>query len=134
MKEIALFGGIGILLIITVFNRKQQEKALAQLSDEQRGRFVGQFSKLRMVNLYTLIALLVVYFVLVKTLSNLIDPALMYFVLIFLYMTIVQVLAQKKMGEVDLPADYMTVYRKTNITRWLGMILMFSGFIYFMYG
>lgn len=134
MKEIALFGGIAILLIITILNRKQQEKALAQLSDEQRGRFVGQFSKLRMVNLYTLIALFVVYFVLVKTLPNIIDPALMYFVLIFLYMSIVQVLSAKKMGEVDLPADYMTVYRKTNITRWLGMIIMFSGFLYFLYG
>ena len=134
MKEIALFGGIAILLIITIFNRKQQEKALAQLSDEQRGRFVGQFSKLRMVNLYTLIALFVVYFILVKTLPNVIDPALMYFVLIFLYMTIVQVLSQKKMVEVDLPDDYMMVYRKTNITRWLGMIMMFSGFLYFLYG
>lgn len=35
MKEVALFGGMALLIISTIYNRHQQEKALAFLSNEE---------------------------------------------------------------------------------------------------
>ena len=83
MKDIAFFGGVALLFILTIYNRKQQEKALALLTDEERGRFVSHFSKLRITNLYTLIAMFVVYFVLIYAFELQVNPAFFYFVLTY---------------------------------------------------
>lgn len=46
MKDIAFFGGVALLFILTIYNRKQQEKALALLTDEERGTFgAGNFAR-----------------------------------------------------------------------------------------
>ncbi len=134
MKDIAFFGGVALLFILTIYNRKQQEKALALLTDEERGRFVSHFSKLRITNLYTLIAMFVVYFVVIYAFELQVNPAFFYFVLIFLYMSINEILARKKMSELDLPLAYLKIHNKTTVLRWIGMLCMFAGLIYYLYG
>lgn len=134
MKDIAFFGGAALLFILTIYNRKQQEKALALLTDEERGRFVSHFSKLRIVNLYTLIAMFVVYFVVMNAFELEVDPAFFYFILIFLYMSINEILTRKRMNEMDLPLGYLKIYNKTTVLRWLGMLCMFAGLIFYLFG
>lgn len=134
MKDITFFGGVALLFILTIYNRKQQEKALALLTNEERGRFVSHFSKLRITNLYTLIAMFVVYFVVIYAFEMQVNPAFIYFVLIFLYMSINEVLSRKKMNEMDLPLAYLEIYNKTTVLRWIGMLCMFTGLIYYLYG
>ena len=134
MKDIAFFGGVALLFILTIYNRKQQEKALALLTDEERGRFVSHFSKLRITNLYTLIAMFVVYFVVIYAFELQVNPAFFYFVLIFFLISINQVLAPKKMRELDLPLAYLKIHNKTTVLRWIGMLCMFAGLIYYLYG
>jgi hypothetical protein len=134
MKEIAFFGGLSILLILTIYNRKQQEKALALLSNEERGRFVSHFSKLRIINLYTLIGMFVVYFIVLYAIKWNVNPGFFYFILIFLYMSINEILARKKMNEIELPLEYIKIHQKTTYLRWLGMLAMFAGLIYYLYG
>jgi uncharacterized membrane protein (DUF485 family) len=133
MKEIALFGGMALLVISTIYNRHQQEKALALLSNEERGSFVAQFSKLRILNLYTLIAMFVLYFGFTTLLPQVLDPAITYFSLIFVYMSATHFLAQRKMNQIELPKAYKEMHRKTSIIRWVSMIIMFAGLIYYLY-
>jgi len=134
MKEVALFGGMALLIISTIYNRHQQEKALALLSNEERGSFIAQFSKLRILNLYTLVAMFVLYFLLTTLMQETLNPAITYFSLIFLYMSTTHFLAQRKMNQIDLPIAYLNIHRKTSIIRWVAMIIMFAGLIYYIYG
>ena len=76
----------------------------------------------------------VVYFVVIYAFELQVNPAFFYFVLIFLYMSINEILARKKMSELDLPLAYLKIHNKTTVLRWVGMLCMFAGLIYYLYG
>lgn len=51
-----------------------------------------------------------------------------------MYMSINEILARKKMNEMDLPLAYLKIHNKTTVLRWLGMLCMFAGLIYYLFG
>ena len=133
MKEIAFFGGLAILVASIIINRIQNEKALALLTDEERGRFIGQFAKLRMVNLYALLAVFLLYAVFTYWATSSVNSAFAYFGLLFVYISLTQYLAYKKTHEIEMPQAYMTLYTRILWVRFIGILVFFMSMLYYLY-
>lgn len=133
MKEIAFFGGLAVLLTSIMVNRHQNEKALALLTDEERGRFIGQFAKLRRVNLYALLAVFLLYVVFTYWVKSSVNSAIAYFGLLFVYISLTQYLAYKKTHEIQLPAAYMKLYMRIFWVRFAGLLVFFMSMLYYLY-
>ncbi len=133
MKEIVFFGGLAVLVASIIINRYQNEKALALLTDEERGRFIGQFAKLRMVNLYALLAVFLLYAVFTYWATSSVNSAFAYFGLLFIYISLTQYLAYKKTHEIELPQAYMTLYMRILWVRFIGILVFFMSMLYYIY-
>lgn len=116
-----------------IINRYQNEKALALLTDEERGRFIGQFAKLRMVNLYALLAVFLLYAVFTYWATSSVNSAFAYFGLLFIYISLTQYLAYKKTHEIELPQAYMTLYMRILWVRFIGILVFFMSMLYYIY-
>lgn len=134
MKETILIVAVVIMVVITFYGRHQSEKALALLTDEERGRFVGQFAKLRTLNLYALMIVLALQFGLVYYGPKNLNPALMYTGIITVYLALTQFLSHRKMSEVEVPDSYRKMYNRNAKLRWASQLLLVAAAFFYILG
>lgn len=111
--ELIFYAGLGVMILTTLLGRTVKERGMKTLSHEQLGFVMASFSKMRMVGMYILISIVGLYLVLgyLKWLEYLtemgINPTVVYFVLIMLYIITSQGLSIAKLRKMDLPTEYL---------------------------
>lgn len=136
--EMIFYAGLGVMILTTLLGRTVKERGMKTLSHEQLGFVMASFSKMRMVGMYILFSIVGLYLVLgyLKWLEYLtemgINPTVVYFVLILLYIITSQGLSIAKLRKMDLPAEYLrSVYVGAGL-QLLGICALLIGMINYM--
>lgn len=126
------------MILTTLLGRTVKERGMKTLSHEQLGFVMASFSKMRMVGMYILFSIVGLYLVLgyLKWLEYLtemgINPTVVYFVLIMLYIITSQGLSIAKLRKMDLPTEYLrSVYVGAGL-QLLGICALLIGIINYM--
>lgn len=101
------FSGILVLLITIVLSRILNERALRELTADEKVRLIDGFASARAYSLIPLVALAGGYWLLLS--KTKIDPQLLsvaYFGLILIWIAVRSVLNQRKLRELEMPATY----------------------------
>lgn len=99
--------GIIVLLVTIVLSRILNERALRELSAEEKVRLIDGFASARAYSLIPLVVLVGVYWLLLT--KTKLDPQLvsvLYFGLIFAWIMVRTYLNQRKLRELEMPANY----------------------------
>lgn len=136
--ELIFYAGLGVMILTTLLGRTVKERGMKTLSHEQLGFVMASFSKMRMVGMYILFSIVGLYLVLgyLKWLEYLtemgINPTVVYFVLIMLYIITSQGLSIAKLRKMDLPTEYLrSVYVGAGL-QLLGICALLIGMINYM--
>lgn len=136
--EMIFYAGLGVMILTTLLGRTVKERGMKTLSHEQLGFVMASFSKMRMVGMYILFSIVGLYLVLgyLKWLEYLtemgINPTVVYFVLILLYIITSQGLSIAKLRKMDLTAEYLrSVYVGAGL-QLLGICALLIGMINYM--
>lgn len=136
--EMIFYAGLGVMILTTLLGRTVKERGMKTLSHEQLGFVMASFSKMRMVGMYILFSIVGLYLVMgyLKWLEYLtemgINPTVVYFVLILLYIITSQGLSIAKLRKMDLPAEYLrSVYVGAGL-QLLGICALLIGMINYM--
>lgn len=136
--EMIFYAGLGVMILTTLLGRTVKERGMKTLSHEQLGFVMASFSKMRMVGMYILFSIVELYLVLgyLKWLEYLtemgINPTVVYFVLILLYIITSQGLSIAKLRKMDLPTEYLrSVYVGAGL-QLLGICALLIGMINYM--
>ncbi len=136
--EMIFYAGLGVMILTTLLGRTVKERGMKTLSHEQLGFVMASFSKMRMVGMYILFSIVGLYLVLgyLKWLEYLtemgINPTVVYFVLILLYIITSQGLSIAKLRKMDLPTEYLrSVYVGAGL-QLLGICALLIGMINYM--
>ncbi|GDX50559.1 hypothetical protein LBMAG26_14180 [Bacteroidota bacterium] len=137
-SEMIFYAGLGVMILTTLLGRTVKERGMKTLSHEQLGFVMASFSKMRMVGMYILFSIVGLYLVLgyLKWLEYLtemgINPTVVYFVLIMLYIITSQGLSIAKLRKMDLPTEYLrSVYVGAGL-QLLGICALLIGIINYM--
>lgn len=137
-SEMIFYAGLGVMILTTLLGRTVKERGMKTLSHEQLGFVMASFSKMRMVGMYILFSIVGLYLVLgyLKWLEYLtemgINPTVVYFVLIMLYIITSQGLSIAKLRKMDLPTEYLrSVYVGAGL-QLLGICALLIGMINYM--
>ena len=137
-SEMIFYAGLGLMIVTTFLGRTVKERGMKTLSHEQLGFVMASFSKMRMVGMYILFCIVGVYLVLgyLKWLEYLtemgINPTVVYFMLIMLYIVTSQGLSIAKLRKMDLPTEYLrSVYLGAGL-QLLGISALLIGMINYM--
>lgn len=136
--EMIFYAGLGVMILTTLLGRTVKERGMKTLSHEQLGFVMASFSKMRMVGMYILFSIVGLYLVMgyLKWLEYLtemgINPTVVYFVLILLYIITSQGLSIAKLRKMDLPTEYLrSVYVGAGL-QLLGICALLIGMINYM--
>lgn len=136
--ELIFYAGLGVMILTTLLGRTVKERGMKTLSHEQLGFVMASFSKMRIVGMYILFCIVGVYLVLgyLKWLEYLtemgINPTVVYFVIILLYIITSQGLSIAKLRKMDLPTEYLrSVYVGAGL-QLLGICALLTGMINYM--
>jgi hypothetical protein len=136
--EMIFYAGLGVMILTTLLGRTVKERGMKTLSHEQLGFVMASFSKMRMVGMYVLFSIVGLYlalgyfecFDLITEMG--INPTVGYFVLIILYILIIQGLGIAKLQKMDLPTQYLrSVYVGAGL-QLLGICALLIGMINYM--
>ena len=137
-SEMIFYAGLGLMIVTTFLGRTVKERGMKTLSHEQLGFVMASFSKMRMVGMYILFSIVGLYLVLgyLKWLEYLtemgINPTVVYFMLIMLYIVTSQGLSIAKLRKMDLPTEYLrSVYLGAGL-QLLGISALLIGMINYM--
>ena len=136
--EMIFYAGLGVMILTTLLGRTVKERGMKTLSHEQLGFVMASFSKMRIIGMYILFSIVGLYLVLgyLKWLESLtemgINPTVVYFVLILLYIITSQGLSIAKLRKMDLPTEYLrSVYVGAGL-QLLGICALLIGMINYM--
>lgn len=121
-----MLGFVGLLVSVFV-SRFVGEKANKKLDPEKRLQLMDLFSKDRVLYFGILIAIIVLYFAVLK--FELLDASasmILYIVAFFAYMAITTALAYKKLKVNDFPQDYIRSYLTSTLIRVIGLVVFFA--------
>jgi hypothetical protein len=112
-----------ILFAAIILSKIISEKALKQLSPEQKISILDSFSKMRMYNLIPLVLILGFFFFAEKIFHfNGFIPYILFLVAILSFMMVIQVVSLKKLKTLQLPDKYMKKYFSSQLIILLGFI------------
>ena len=109
---------IGIIILFSAFiiSRIISEKALRQLSPDQKVLILDSFSKMRMYNLIPLVLIIVAYFFIKEVTSfHSYVPYIFFLAILFLFVIAIQVVSFKKLKSLKLPDVYLKKYLTSQI-------------------
>lgn len=125
--------GIAIMIASFIVSRIISEKGLKLLTNEEKGLLVSDFTQIRKSNVIILSAIVVIYLIVMYSGAAIylekshIDPTVVYFILLFLYMILTSVIAYKKVKNLGLPEGYVTRIRTANMIKLIGFVCLFGS-------
>jgi hypothetical protein len=123
--------GIIVLLVTIVLSRILNERALRELSPDEKVRLIDGFASARAYSLIPLVVLVGVYWLLLT--KTKLDPQLvsvLYFGLIFAWIMVRTYLNQRKLRELEMPATYRQRFLVSQAISLVG----FAWFFYTFFG
>ena len=115
-----------ILIVTIVISRIVGERALKQLSTEEKGRLLESFSSYRLYNTYVSLALVVAYFVLADYVwQSSATLALIFIILFFAISGTISVLSYRKLKSLNLPDSYTNSYLLRVGIQYIGLAAIF---------
>ncbi|MBL7900852.1 MAG: hypothetical protein JNK73_02555 [Bacteroidia bacterium] len=113
---------------LTILARVLNEKALKQLSAEQKGLLIQAFSKTRIITVVALSVMILAFLLLSQT-SAINSWMLMYLYFggVLLYIVGISVFGYFKQRQLQLPATYLKWYLYSVIARTIAMIILILG-------
>lgn len=124
---------MGIFFIITLVNRSLSEKALAKLSNEEKGYLLTAFAQTRKNSLYILVGIIALYLGFsmadnhYQWLNDYKISMIIYFVLLLGYMIATQVASQRVLKRLDVPEEYKKAQIKIAFLRSLSIAVLTVG-------
>jgi hypothetical protein len=119
--------GIVILFAAIVISRVISERALKQLTTEDKARLLDSFSVYRIANIALLLGIMIVWFVAIRFLPQWNSTLTIIFVVSFLGVSIViSVLSYRKMKGLNLPASYIKNYLLSLAIQYFGVAFVFA--------
>lgn len=110
----------GLFITAVIISRILQERALARLSTEAKGRLVEAFSAYRMIGLVPLAAIAALYFLMASLDAFTTRMMLAIYVLAALvFAGVMHVLIYRKLRAMSVDAGYVRTY---SLTRWLTIV------------
>ena len=97
-----------ILIVAIIVSRIVSERALKQLSIEEKGTLLDSFSGYRLYNTVVILGLFVVYFAATNYFPQSYSTLTLIFIVLFFTVSItISVLSYKKLKSLNMPADYI---------------------------
>ncbi len=131
--QIVFLASMGIFFIITLVNRSLSEKALAKLSNEEKGYLLTAFAQTRKNSLYILVGIIALYLGFsmadnhYQWLNDYKISMIIYFVLLLGYMIATQVASQRVLKRLDVPEEYKKAQIKIAFLRSLSIAVLTVG-------
>lgn len=131
--QIIFLASMGIFFIITLVNRSLSEKALAKLSNEEKGYLLTSFAQTRKNSLYILVGIITLYLGFsmadnhYQWLNDYKISMIIYFVLLLGYMIATQVASQRVLKRLDVPEEYKKGQIKIAFLRSLSIAVLTVG-------
>ena len=131
--QIIFLASMGIFFIITLVNRSLSEKALAKLSNEEKGYLLTAFAQTRKNSLYILVGIIALYLGFsmadkhYQWLNDYKISMIIYFVLLLGYMIATQVASQRVLKRLDVPEEYKKAQLKIAFLRSLSIAVLTVG-------
>ncbi|MGC6414727.1 MAG: hypothetical protein ACON5K_08520 [Bacteroidia bacterium] len=131
--QIIFLASMGIFFIITLVNRSLSEKALAKLSNEEKGYLLTAFAQTRKNSLYILVGIIALYLGFsmadnhYQWLNDYKISMIIYFVLLLGYMIATQVASQRVLKRLDVPEEYKKAQIKIAFLRSLSIAVLTVG-------
>lgn len=131
--QIIFLASMGIFFIITLVNRSLSEKALAKLSNEEKGYLLTAFAQTRKNSLYILVGIIALYLGFsmadnhYQWLNDYKISMIIYFVLLLGYMIATQVASQRVLKRLDVPEEYKKAQIKIAFLRSLSIAILTVG-------
>jgi len=131
--QIIFLASMGIFFIITLVNRSLSEKALAKLSNEEKGYLLTAFARTRKNSLYILVGIIALYLGFsmadnhYQWLNDYKISMIIYFVLLLGYMIATQVASQRVLKRLDVPEEYKKAQIKIAFLRSLSIAVLTVG-------
>lgn len=137
IKDYYFFIGMAVMFISIIASKFIAEKGLKVLSNEEKGMIVTNMAKTRMTSIYILLSIIVLYVVVMFSgigtwmAAHHVDTFILYFIFIVIYTIVIGYVSYKKLKEMNLPQEYLTSQKKSQIIRIIGIICMCIGlFLY----
>ena len=131
--QMIFLASMGIFFIITLVNRSLSEKALAKLSNEEKGYLLTAFAQTRKNSLYILVGIIALYLGFsmadnhYQWLNDYKISMIIYFVLLLGYMIATQVASQRVLKRLDVPEEYKKAQIKIAFLRSLSIAVLTVG-------
>jgi surface polysaccharide O-acyltransferase-like enzyme len=130
MLEIPLIIAWIIYFIFALFIRFRSEKALADLTDEDRGRLVRLFQKDRKYQTYFMLGIMGIFVVTTLATTSLEEYSSFFWVVLLLgYVITKQVGIKRKIGHSDFPESYKSVYKQNQTLQLVGLFVLALGWL-----
>jgi hypothetical protein len=120
-----------ILIVTIVASRTVGERALKQLSTEEKGTLLDSFSSYRLYNTYVSLGLVAAYFVLADYVWQ--SSATLALIFISLFFTIsgtISVLSSRKLRSLDIPNSYTNSFLVRVGIQYVGLAAIFLALVW----
>jgi len=114
------------LIVAIVASRIVSERALKQLSIEEKGTLLDSFSGYRLYNTIVILGLFVVYFVAINYFPQSYSLLTLIFIVLFFAVSItISVLSYKKLKALNMPENYIKSFLASMAIQYAGVLIVF---------
>ncbi len=115
-----------ILLVAIVLSRFVMERALKDLSDDQRGRLLGSFSAYRLANTTIIFGLVLLFLVGQNYYPELARQFTILFVALFIGISLsISILSYRKLRQLEMPDHYVRSFIIGLLIQFIGIAVVF---------
>jgi len=118
--------GIGICIFTLIVSRILNERAIKELSADEKAKLVDAFSSMRAYNLIPLAIIVVGYLLAIKYtgLSHML-LSYTYFIFLIAYIVVSQVYVYRKLIRLNYPPSYLKKYTLSRVISFAGIGILF---------
>lgn len=118
--------GIGIFIVTIIASRIISERAMKELTIDEKAKLIDAFSGMRAYSLIPLSIIICGYFLIMRyTDINRVVLSVVYFSLIILFIIISNIYVYKKLSKLNFPATYLKTHVFSKLISFIGIGIFF---------
>lgn len=132
MSELPLIIGLVVFVLIILFNRNKSEKALALLTDAEKGQVLTHFASIRKSSLYLTMGGLLIYIIITVypvSGNGAFFPSKVLFALVFLNSLLTQYRTRKMLPNLQVDDAYKKQVIQSMNLNFIAIVVLLVGFV-----